>query len=65
MLCDFLQAIAALWSKKIAKYGEKWILFWLRRDLLTSYIDSTYLLTSCDFTRGANIFIWKFESKNP
>jgi glycosyltransferase involved in cell wall biosynthesis len=29
--------IALIWPAKIASSGEKWILFWLRRDLLTSY----------------------------
>jgi curli biogenesis system outer membrane secretion channel CsgG len=34
---DFLQAIAALWSKKIAKYGGKWDFFGQTAILLTSY----------------------------
>jgi hypothetical protein len=34
---DFLQAIAALWSKKIVKYGGKWDFLGQTTILLTSY----------------------------
>lgn len=48
---DFLQAIAALWSKKIAKYGGKWDFLGQTAILLTSYDFYSTTVTRSTFVR--------------
>jgi hypothetical protein len=53
-----LQAIAALWSKKIAKYGGKWDFWGQTAILLTSY----FIFNKANFAVECGRFGEKFNA---